>query len=123
MRVLPATETWTGLQAGHPAESHPSGGRLPALGLSYCPARLGRAGSSVLADSLVSQGNSLEPAVVTRGNAPPESAGLQSPRVWLSVPLGPSTDASSSQRMSLRHHGFRAGAAGQRPFVPRKAWF
>ena len=29
-------------RAGHPAESHPSGGRLPALGLSYCPGEAGQ---------------------------------------------------------------------------------
>lgn len=75
MRVLPGMETWTGLQTWHPAESHPTGVCLPASGLSYCPESLGRASNSVLADFFCLLGNSLEQAVVTRGNAPPESAG------------------------------------------------
>lgn len=81
------------------------------------PERLGRAGSSLLADSLVSLGNSLEQTVVTRGNASPESAGPAMPQgVADCAPVGP-TQMAFISRMSLRHHGFGAGAAGQKLLV------
>lgn len=62
--------------------------------------------------SLVSQGNSLELTVVTRGNASPESAGPGVPQGVAVCSFGPLHRWLLSQRMSLRHHGLRA--AGQK---------
>lgn len=49
--------------------------------------------------------------MVTRGNAPRESAG---PAVSQGVAMGAPHRCLLSQRMSLCHHGLRAGAAGQK---------
>lgn len=76
-------------RAGHTAESHPSCEHLPALGLSYAPERLGRAGISLLADSLVSQGNSLGAGCGHLWECSSWVSGSACPRVWLCVPLGP----------------------------------
>lgn len=76
-------------RAGHPAESHPCGGRLPTSGLSHCPGEAGQDGQLFACWSLISQGNCLEPTVVTRGNAPPESAGRAVPPGVAVCSLGP----------------------------------
>lgn len=110
MRVLPGMETWTGLQAWHPAESHPSGVCLPASGLSYCPESLGRASNSMLADSFVSWATAWSRLWSPVGMLLLSQQDLDSPRVWLSVLWG----LFISCRMSLRHHGFTDRAAGQR---------
>lgn len=99
-------------RTGHPAESHPAGGHLPALGLSFCPGEAG-------------QGRQLFACWFSGlpGQQPGANCGhLWECSSWVSRACGAPGCGRVflwaphrwhlSRRMSLCHHGLRVRAAG-----------
>lgn len=115
MRVLPGIETWTGLQGWAPGRVTPKQWALASFRAKLLPLS-GWAGQAAFCLLILS---SPRATAWSRPWSPVgmlllNQRGLQCPWVWPRIPLGPSTNASLSHRMSLRHHGFRVGAAGRR---------